>query len=184
MAHAVFEVAKIIAQYCRNIPGVDEVWLFGSVATDQISDHDIDLVLVVDPEVSSSFIAAVNEYMARISNDSRNVFYNIDEAASIIFKRRMIAERILGKPINPVTFFQGSLHHLREGKIDESDARYYALSRVGTNFPIDVFLFPADWRENPKKLEEALPAGSSGLVTRMAAEARLYDPKLGDFIQK
>ena len=183
MAYPVFEVAKIIARHCQSIPGVDEVWLFGSVASFRTSYHDINLVLVVDQGTSSRFVAAVNNYVAKINREGFDSFYDLDEVVNIIFERRRIAEKILGAPINPVTFSGGRFHLEGEGLIDETDGRHYALAELGTMLPIDVFLFPVDWRTNPEEVEQTLPIGSSGLVVRMAQDARLYDPNLGDFAQ-
>jgi predicted nucleotidyltransferase len=88
------DMAVVIAEHCLIIPQVKEVWLFGRVAEKGSSDHDIDMVLVVDDEVAKDFCSIT----AEIPDD----FYDKGESLYLRLElRKSTAERCIGAIVPP-----------------------------------------------------------------------------------
>lgn len=82
------EMAALVAETCLALPGVQEVYLFGSVAKEGVSSKDIDLVLVTDEDAAHRFIVDTNWHCDRP--------YDPWNPIGVVGYRRRTAERELG----------------------------------------------------------------------------------------
>ena len=144
--------AKALAHYYLTIEPVQQVRLFGSVASTSNGNckHDIDLILVVNRDLFESFVDQLN-----LRIDGRPLYI---VAQWLLLWCREIVEELLKAPL---------ISQLPETTID---------------YPVDILLLPIGWEDNPKKIARlTLPLRDRFLV-KLGKYSRLFDSPSGDFL--
>lgn len=147
--------ALALARYYLTIPLIQRVHLFGGVATTGDSEHDIDLILVVDREIFEAYIDEINRRIAYSQAAKKHI-----TADTFTEWRREIIERLIGTTLVPLS----------------ADIKF--------DYPVDVLLFPPNWEDgkNEAKLANMSWMLRKCFVGKLQKYARLYNESLKDFL--
>lgn len=147
--------ALVLAKYYLMNPRIQQVWLFGGVAANGDSEHDIDLILVVNLEIFEVYIDEINRRIAYAQAAKDHI------TAEIFTKwRAEIIEKLIETPITR------------------------ACPEIGISCPIDALLFPLHWEkiENETKLADLSWMLRKCFVGKLQKYARLYDESQNVFL--
>jgi hypothetical protein len=143
--------ALVLAKYYLTNPLVKQSWLFGGVAAAGDSEHDIDLILVVDRNIFETYIDEINRRIAY-----SRVAKNLITSDTFTEWRKEIIEGLIGMPLIPV------------------------LSEAELCHPVDALLLPPRWEdeENEAKLSNLSWMLRKCFVGKLQKYAKLYDESL------
>ena len=138
-----------VAQIFMHHPYIHGVELFGSVARDGLG-HDLDLILITDKGRGSDFIClASDRFGRRDSLETEDLTLQRMECYNTPDERAKIAKRVLG----------GNFGELL------AEAKRYTAAKL------DIFVFPPDWRDHLRVLQEDLPHRDPNFMENIARDA-------------
>ncbi len=140
-AHKV--TAKRIAQVFYAKPSVQEVFLFGGTAREEIG-NDFDLIITADQKIAGQFAWEI----FRIS-DIGELPSSRDEQRT----RLHLAE-----------YYLGFAHHELSRNLQE-------INLLETYHLLDIFIFPPDWQENLAELQGSFPFRDPLFMKNIAQDA-------------
>lgn len=135
-------MAEKVANILRRISKVQDVELFGSLAREG-KGEDIDLILICDEDTSQIFMHLV-EIEARHSILRNSAWYH-----NLAQNRSHIAENLLDP---------------------EGDGMFEEI--WDENIPVDIFIFPPDWRNRLEELQSRIPHDDPKFMENIAQDAR------------
>ena len=146
------EMAGEAAAILKQHPRVHGVELFGSIAREG-SGNDLDLIVITDDGRGRDFIASLERYLKALPDDetARIMGYDMKNGVYADWRlRRIAAWETLGRDFGAI---------LREA---ETQIR----GKI-----IDLFVFPRNWRDYLRALQEALPHEDPNFMRNIAADA-------------
>lgn len=146
-----------VAEAFLQLEPVKGVEVFGSIAR-KGQGKDVDLIVLVDYEIYDNFRRRVSSELRR-----HDIYYAYGAAGIRI---RYAAITLMAASGNPSTHIPFDI--------------LYADGCVAGE-PLDIFLFPEDWRERLVELQMALPHVDPCFMGNLAVDARQFNPEARSF---